>query len=226
MTNADIHRTARLSTCARRYSPAELARITASMPLLARYSTPDPVWTEWALIFRDHYVENTVGLLLAAHRAGIPAEWVYALTKGDQTRNRDRVHATLLAHGFASGLLDNTTINAPQDHALDLAQGIAGVNAFIDTAHAAGRKVLVIDDGGLLAQGYGRVDAPRRVDGALELTVSGLNASPPPGRSVSPCSTWPDPSSRPALATPRSPIPACGGCVNSCPPTKSSVDPS
>lgn len=27
---------------------------------------------------------------------------------------------------------------------------------------------------GLLAQGYGRVDAPRRVDAALELTVAGL----------------------------------------------------
>jgi predicted dehydrogenase len=156
------------------YSPAEVAGITASMSLLARYSTPDPVWTGWVLIFRDHYVENTLGFLLAAHRAGIPAEWVSALTKGDQTRNRDRVHATLLEHGFASGVLDNTTLNAPADHALELAQGLAGVDAFIDAAHTAGRKVLVIDDGGLLAHGYGHRDAPRRVEGALELTVSGL----------------------------------------------------
>ena len=28
----------------------------------------------WALIFRDHYVENTLGFLLGARRAGIPAE--------------------------------------------------------------------------------------------------------------------------------------------------------
>ena len=37
-----------------------------------------------------------------------------------------------------------------------------------------GERVLVIDDGGLLAQGYGRADAPRRADAAVELTVSGL----------------------------------------------------
>jgi hypothetical protein len=34
--------------------------------------------------------------------------------------------------------------------------------------------VLVIDEGGLIAQGYGSSDAPRHVDAAIELTVSGL----------------------------------------------------
>ncbi len=34
------------------------------------------------------------------------------------------------------------------------------VDAFIDTAHAVSRKVLAIDDGGLLAQGYGSHEAP------------------------------------------------------------------
>jgi hypothetical protein len=70
-----------------------------------------------------------MGFLLSAHRVGIPTKWIFALAKGDQTRNRDRIHATLLDQGFA---------------------------------------------GGLLAQGYGRVDTPRRVDAALKLTVAGL----------------------------------------------------
>lgn len=166
--------TERLSTRTRRYTHAELAGITASMPVLARYATPDPVWARWALIFRDHYVENTLGFLLSAHRAGIPTQWIFALAKGDQTRNRDRVHATLLDQGFASGVLDNTVINAPNTHGAELARGLAAVEQFIDAAHRAGRKVLVIDDGGLLAQGYGGIDAPRRVDAALELTVAGL----------------------------------------------------
>ncbi|GAA4236860.1 hypothetical protein FHR32_006110 [Streptosporangium album] len=74
-----------------------------------------------------------------------------SLAKGDRTRNRDRVHATLLAQGCASGLLDNTTINAPETYADDLAHAMAGVDAFIDAAHEAERPVLVIDDGGLLA---------------------------------------------------------------------------
>ncbi|MBX6382507.1 MAG: hypothetical protein IRZ07_05965 [Microbispora sp.] len=158
----------------RRFSQAELDEIVASMPLLARYAVPSPALAGWAVIFRDHYVENTLGFLLALERAGVPAEWIHALAKGDRTRNRDRVHATLLDRGYASGVLDNTAVNAPDTHADELARALAGVDAFIDAAHAAGRRVLVIDDGGLIAQGYGCADAPRRIDAALELTVSGL----------------------------------------------------
>ncbi|MEV4199346.1 NAD(P)-dependent oxidoreductase [Micromonospora globbae] len=158
----------------RRHSSRELDRIRAHLPLIDRYATTDLCIDGWALIFRDHYVENTLGLLLGVHRAGIPARWIYALAKGDRTHRRDRVHATLLAHGIASGVLDNTAINAPASHEAELAAARASLDAFIDDAHAAGRRVLVIDDGGLIAQGYGSSDAPRRVDAAIELTVSGL----------------------------------------------------
>lgn len=51
---------------------------------------------------------------------------------------------------------------------------MARVEEFIDRAHAADRRVVVIDDGGLLARGYGALHSPHRVDAALELTVSGL----------------------------------------------------
>lgn len=156
------------------HSSSELNRIRTHLPLIDRYATTDLGVEGWALIFRDHYVENALGLLLGVHRAGIPARWIYALAKGDRTHRRDRVHATLLAHGIASGVLDNTAINAPASHEAELAAARAGVDAFIDDAHAAGCRVLVIDDGGLIAQGYGSSDAPRRVDAAIELTVSGL----------------------------------------------------
>ncbi len=158
----------------RRHSSSELDRIRAYLPLIDRYATTDLGIDGWALIFRDHYVENTLGLLLGVHRAGVPARWIYALAKGDRTHRRDRVHATLLAHGIASGVLDNTAINAPAGHESEMAAARASVDAFIDDARAAGRRVLVIDDGGLIAQGYGRSDAPQRIDAAIELTVSGL----------------------------------------------------
>ncbi|MFI2204726.1 NAD(P)-dependent oxidoreductase [Streptomyces sp. NPDC020192] len=163
-----------LRTALRRFHPDELDQITATMPLLAQFTPTTSVLADWAVIFRDHYVENTLGFLLALQHAGVPTQWIYALAKGDRTHNRDRVHATLLDLGCASGLLDNTAINAPDTHATELAAALHQVDAFIDAAHEAGRKVLVIDDGGLLAQGYGRADAPRRIDAALELTVSGL----------------------------------------------------
>lgn len=164
----------RLAAATLPYARAELDGIRDSMPLLRRYSTPNAAFDGWALIFRDHLLEHSVGLLLAMERAGIPPEWIYALDKGDRTYNRDRVRATFAARGYRTGLLDNTAINAPQAHAADLSDAETAIEAFIDAAHADGRRVLVVDDGGLLARGYGHASARRRVDAALELTVSGI----------------------------------------------------
>ena len=156
------------------FTHAEQAQISRAMPLLGRFTPTCTHLADWAIIVRDHYVENTLGLIQALLRAGIPAPWVYALDKGDATLRRARIHATLRQMGCVSGVLDNTTINAPHTHAADLAEGRRAMDAFIDTAHQNGRRVMVIDDGGLIAQGYGRDDAPHRVDAAVELTVSGL----------------------------------------------------
>ncbi|MDS1271805.1 Gfo/Idh/MocA family oxidoreductase [Lipingzhangella sp. LS1_29] len=164
----------RLDTLRLPYTDTEIESITTAMPLLAHYSSAEPAFSDWALLFRDHYLEHSVGFVLAMESAGIPAEWIYALAKGDRTYNRERIHATFLARGYQSGLLDNSAINTPHAHSTKLAEATADIDAFIDTAHAAGRKVLVVDDGGLLAHGYGATNAERRVDAAIELTVSGI----------------------------------------------------
>ncbi|MFJ4679118.1 Gfo/Idh/MocA family oxidoreductase [Kitasatospora sp. NPDC088783] len=156
------------------YAAVELEGIRASMPLLEHYSAPNLAFDGWALVFRDHFLEHSVGFVLAMERAGIPARWILALDKGDRTRGRDRVRATFLARGYTTGILDNTAINAPASHAADLERAATLVDDFMERAHAAGLRVLVVDDGGLLARGYGRTDARRRADAALELTVSGI----------------------------------------------------
>lgn len=155
------------------YTETELDGITAARPLVRRYSVSDPGLKGWALLFRDHYLEHSVGFLLGMERAGITPEWIYALDKGDRTYNRDRVHATFLTRGYRSGLLDNAAVNDPDEYSADLAHVNADIDAFIDAAHESGRKVLVVDDGGLLAQGRG-VGTDRRIDAAIELTVSGV----------------------------------------------------
>ncbi|MDJ0385372.1 hypothetical protein [Streptomyces sp. G-G2] len=159
------------------YTDAEVETIVGGMPLVARYATEEPAFRDWALIFRDHYVENSVGFLLGMERAGIDPEWIFALSKGDRTLHRDRVHAWFLHRGYRSDTLDNSVINGSADttaRAYALAAN-ERVDDFVRQAHAAGRKVLVIDDGGLLAQGYGAEGVLEDgVDGALELTVSGL----------------------------------------------------
>ncbi|MFI0976930.1 hypothetical protein ACH4SP_07880 [Streptomyces sp. NPDC021093] len=180
---------------ARCYTEAEAAAIVAGMPLLDRYTRPEPALDGWALVFRDHYVENSVGFLLAMERAGLDPEWIFALSKGDRTLHRERVHSWFLHRGYASDVLDNSVINGTAGAAEQArARAVdAQVAAFVRRAHAAGRKVLVIDDGGLLAQGYGaegeqgRAGANGRggehVDAAIELTVSGLKrVAAAPGR--------------------------------------------
>ncbi|MEU1940889.1 S-adenosyl-L-homocysteine hydrolase [Streptomyces sp. NPDC020125] len=163
-----------LSGRALAYTDGELEGIRAAMPLLERYSAARPAFDNWALIFRDHYLEHSTGFVLAMERAGIPAEWIFALDKGDRTWNRERVHATFRARGYRSDVLDNTAVNLPHAHGDELARVGADIDAFLDAAHAAGRRVLVVDDGGLLARGYGAIGAPRTADAALELTVSGI----------------------------------------------------
>ncbi len=161
---------------ARCYTEAEAAAIAAGMPLTGRYAQPEPALAGWALIFRDHYVENSVGFLLAMERAGLDPEWIFALSKGDRTQHRERVHSWFLRRGYASDTLDNSVINGTAGAAETArARAVdAQVADFVRRAHVAGRKVLVIDDGGLLAQGYGADRPGPRVDAAIELTVSGL----------------------------------------------------
>ncbi|GAA4236857.1 hypothetical protein FHR32_006109 [Streptosporangium album] len=64
------------------YDSAELAQITASMPLLARHATPDGHLARWAVIFRDHYVENSLAFLMALQEAGVPPQWIYVPGEG------------------------------------------------------------------------------------------------------------------------------------------------
>jgi len=160
------------------FTSDEIAAITASMPLLARYAEPDGSLDGWALLFRDHYLEHSVGFVLAAERAGIPPEWIFTMAKGDQTRNRDRIHATFLARGYRSTVFDNAWIDADPGaepgRDTQAVRAAAEVDRFIAAARADGRKVLAVDDGGLIARGYGKADPHRAVDAALELTVSGL----------------------------------------------------
>jgi S-adenosylhomocysteine hydrolase len=162
----------------RPFTEAELAAIRGSMPLTSRFAHLDGAFDGWALLFRDHYLEHSVGFVLAMQRAGIPAEWIFTMAKGDRTRNRERIDATFKAHGYRSAVFDNAWIDAGADGTSQFRgkarRAAEQVDEFISSAHHAQRKVLAIDDGGLLALGYGRPGAEHAIDAALELTVSGL----------------------------------------------------
>ncbi|MFF5026082.1 hypothetical protein ACFY2J_17950 [Streptomyces collinus] len=159
------------------FSETEVATLWEAMPLLRRYATEDSALADWALIFRDHYVENSVGFLLAAERAGFAPQWIYALDKGDKTLRRDRVHGWFLSRGYRSATLDNSVVNGTAtDEEVRRAREVGSdVDAFIRAAHAEGRRVLMVDDGGIIALGSAHERlVTEQPDAALELTVSGL----------------------------------------------------
>jgi adenosylhomocysteinase len=158
------------------FTDVELRTITEAMPLVERFSDPCAALARWAVIFRDHYVENSVGFLWGLQRAGVQPACIFALAKGDQTRNRTRVDATFRRLGYHSDVLDNALIDGTIGRAGERAahEVLRRVDAFVQDAHAHGLRVMVIDDGGLLAQGYGGGRPGPHIDGAIELTVSGL----------------------------------------------------
>ena len=164
-----------LAQCLSSFSMEEVAELRKSMPLLMRCaSSLVSAFDGWALIFRDHFVEHSLGILLAFVRAGIPAEWIIAFAKGDQTCNRHRIDATLKAQGIRTGVFDNNVIDELTSRGESWRTVRSTLDTFIDSARSAGRKILIIDDGGLITCGYASPQSGRRVDAAIELTMSGL----------------------------------------------------
>jgi hypothetical protein len=156
------------------FTQAELADIRRSMPLVQRVVSHEPELARWALVFRDHFLEHSVGFVDGMLQSGVDAEWLYALAKGDRTRNRERIHATFLSLNCRSGIMDNAWIPDSYGDVARTDPVLKELDAFIESAHAAGRRVMAVDDGGLIALGYGSAGGSTRVDAAIELTVSGL----------------------------------------------------
>ncbi|MBT1631562.1 NAD-binding protein [Curtobacterium flaccumfaciens pv. oortii] len=162
-----------------RFSERERHDVLKSMPLLrwAAKSYPGPSRT-WRVIFRDHLVENTLGFISALLQNGTAAEDVLVLDKGDNTLNRGRIAVTLRELGITVRRLDNAAVNHTADPIeSETARKTADfVDSFIADAHGNGQKVVVVDDGGILAMTDDQGDAVlrERPDAAIELTVSGL----------------------------------------------------
>lgn len=156
------------------FSASELAAIDNSLPLLREVSSKpsmSEVFAGWAVIWRDHFVEDTLAAVLAFVHLGVPPEWIMALDKGDSTAKPQRIRATLRARGIAVGLFDNNPEMSLSGR-VESEQTRVEIEAFVDRAHKSGRKVLVVDDGLIVLDCF--ADDQRRVDAVVELTISGL----------------------------------------------------
>ncbi|WP_172292348.1 Gfo/Idh/MocA family oxidoreductase [Pseudoruegeria sp. HB172150] len=157
------------------YSADELNEILRSLPLLRQFAAGlRGAFEGWSIIFRDHFLEDTLGLALTLLRCDLPPDQLLVLAKGDRTQNRHRVQATIERQGVETGVLDNSVIDGTGGDPALLAQAEARIETFISRARAKGRRVMVIDDGGLIAWFARRGDAGLHIDAAVELTVAGL----------------------------------------------------
>lgn len=166
----------RLDAC---FAAEEQQQVLQAMPVLGWAAASFPLRSDrLRVVFRDHLVENSLGFISALLDAGVSPSDVIVLDKGDATLNRDRVAATLGSLGVEVRRLDNAAVG-PTDDAAEKARAeetARYVDRFIAGGHARRQRVILIDDGGLLALTdlEGRPVLRERPDAAIELTVSGL----------------------------------------------------
>ncbi|WP_395605998.1 hypothetical protein [Pseudomonas sp. B16120] len=154
------------------YSSDEVDLIRGGFPLLASVSAQHNFENDnVALIFRDHFLEDNLGFLLSCKDSGINPRWIFALSKGDRTLKRDRIASYLKSLHFNVGLFDNAAFDSKAfDENTSSVYGL--IEQFVLQAKAAGRRVILIDDGALMPMVFGQ--RQHLIDFTIELTIIGI----------------------------------------------------
>ena len=150
------------------YTDNEINAILESMPVLMKYSKNKKNRLEnVAIIWRDHFLEENVGLLSSFIRMGVNPHDILAFDKGDSTKHRIEITKTFNKMGINTDVLDNTKIN---DNEL-IKHGKEVVDNFI--LNRKDKKIVILDDGAIITKiiENGKY---KNIVGFLELTVMGL----------------------------------------------------
>lgn len=150
------------------YTDNELEAIIDKMPILKDYSSRRNKDLEGvAVIWRDHFLEDNIGLLTSFMRMGVQAQDILVMDKGDSTKHRKEITATFKKLGFQVELLDN---NLLEEKSL-LENGTKIIDKFI--TDRKDKKVLILDDGAIIS----KILINRKYDNVkaiVELTEMGL----------------------------------------------------
>lgn len=93
------------------YTDKEINAIIEAMPILKKYSGERTEnLKDIAIIWRDHFLEENVGLLTSFVRMGVNPEDILAIDKGDSTSHRQEITETFKKLGFQVDILDNTAV--------------------------------------------------------------------------------------------------------------------
>ena len=138
------------------------------MPILKDYSSKrNKDLKDVAVIWRDHFLEDNIGLLTSFMRMGVKASDILVMDKGDSTKHRKEITATFKKLGFQVELLDN---NSLEEKKL-LERGTEIIDKFI--TDRKDKKVLILDDGAIIS----KILINRKYDNVkaiVELTEMGL----------------------------------------------------
>ncbi|MDD3284396.1 MAG: hypothetical protein PHZ07_02265, partial [Patescibacteria group bacterium] len=129
-----------------KFSKLELSTIINSLPLLNKYAKKlSGSLSNYALVWRDHFVEDSVALLHAFEVAGIKPENIYTLDKGDKTLKRLRIEASFKDMGYYCSLFDNLYLD-PILEKKEIKRIKKSILDFVSLMKKKGKKIILIDD--------------------------------------------------------------------------------
>ena len=150
------------------YTDKEINAIIDTMPILKDYSEKRKGnLKNIAIIWRDHFLEENVGLLTAFVRMGVEPKNILAIDKGDSTLHRKEIWATFEKLGFQVDILDNTAV--AEDELLE--DGRKLVTEFIEKRKD--KEIVILDDGAIISKII-TTHSFDNIKAFIELTVTGL----------------------------------------------------
>lgn len=150
------------------YTDKEINAIIEAMPILKKYSEERREnLKNVAIIWRDHFLEENVGLLTSFVRMGVEPKDILAIDKGDSTKHRKEITETFKKLGFQVDVLDNTAV---ADDIL-IEDGRKLVKDFIEKKR--NKKIVILDDGAIVSRIL-TLHSYDNVEAFVELTVTGL----------------------------------------------------
>ncbi len=150
------------------YNYDEINAIIRDMPIINWYSVNHrDSLNDVAIIWRDHFLEENIGLLNGFVNMGVKPKNILAIDKGDSTKHRFEITKTFKNMGFNVDVLDNTDV----DNEELMKKGEKLIFDFINDRKNL--KVVVLDDGAIVTKILDKVHFDNVV-GVVELTEMGL----------------------------------------------------
>ena len=129
------------------YSDLEINTIIDDMAVCKWYSNKNAgILKDVAIIWRDHFLEENIGLLNGFVELGVLPSDILALDKGDSTLHRFEIKNSFIKMGFNVDVLDNASVN--DEHLMKLGYDI--INDFISTRKD--KKIIILDDGAIITK--------------------------------------------------------------------------